>query len=260
MNTEMSFKRSFKRSTRRDHFDIDREIDKVVHRNLMHQPPPPGIYATILGRVRNETTKPPADPSRSLSCASGLVAAAVLIAVAILLAASRAPRAATHVPFLHWLTSIHNTGLSTWINESESFLAYPTILFLHTLGLAVLVGFSVSADIRLLGVAPRVPLASVSRLFPLMWLGFWINAISGTLLFIADPIRKSMNPLFEVKLGLVGLGLTCMVLIQKQLYLLDTTADAGKRARAWSKFLAMSSLVIWASAIAAGRLLAYLKG
>lgn len=255
MNAEMSFKRS----TRRDHFDVDREIDKVIHRNLMNQSPPPGIYSTILGKVRIETTRPPADPARSLSCASALVAAAVLIVVAIVLAASRAPLAATHTPFFNWLSWIHSTSLSTWINESESFLAYPTILFLHTLGLAVLVGFSVSADIRLLGVAPRIPLASVSRLFPFMWLGFWINAISGTLLFIADPIRKSMNPLFEIKLALVGLGLTCMVLIQRQLYLFDTAPGVEKRARSRSKVLAISSLAIWASAIAAGRLLAYLK-
>jgi hypothetical protein len=40
---------------------------------------------------------------------------------------------------LAWLQS---TTIAVWVAESHSLLAYPTVLFLHTVGLAVVVGAS----------------------------------------------------------------------------------------------------------------------
>ena len=85
-----------------------------------------------------------------------------------------------------YLTALEQTGLATWVRESNSLWAYPTVLTLHTVGLGVLVGANWALDFRLLGVAPRVPLAPLRRLFPLMWFGFWINAVTGVLLLMAD--------------------------------------------------------------------------
>ena len=52
---------------------------------------------------------------------------------------------------MHFLTWLEQSGFSTWIRESPSVWAYPTVLFMHTLGLGFLVGGSMVLDLRALG-------------------------------------------------------------------------------------------------------------
>jgi hypothetical protein len=47
---------------------------------------------------------------------------------------------------------LQHTALSTWVVQSDSVWAYPTILTAHTVGLAILVGAAAMIDLRLLGV------------------------------------------------------------------------------------------------------------
>ena len=88
------------------------------------------------------------------------------------------------------LTALHDSAFSTWIRESESVWAFPTVLTVHTLGMMLLVGSAWVVDLRLLGVARTVPLGPLRPLFRIMWAAFWINFVTGVLLFIADPERK----------------------------------------------------------------------
>lgn len=150
------------------------------------------------------------------------------------------------------LYQLSNSRFAAWINESDSFLGYPGFLFLHTLGLALVVGVSIAVDLRLLGVAPRVPLTSVRSLFPAIWLGFWMSAVSGAVLFIADATGKAENPLFEIKLALVALGVMLTALAQRHLF-----GVAGDMSYQRLRLLAIASLVVWFAAIVAGRLVAY---
>ena len=46
------------------------------------------------------------------------------------------------------LTVLEDSAFSTWLRESTSLWAYPTILTLHTVGLAVLVGLNATVDLR----------------------------------------------------------------------------------------------------------------
>ena len=88
------------------------------------------------------------------------------------------------------LGSIEATEFASWLRESPSIWGYPTVLTLHTVGLALLVGPSWALDLRLLGCAPAIPLRSLERAFPVMWPGFWINGLSGLLPFAADATAK----------------------------------------------------------------------
>ena len=115
--------------------------------------------------------------------------------------------------FLAWL---ENTGFGTWVRESPSVFAYPTILFLHTVGLGFLVGTNIVIDLRLLGFAAEAPLAPLDKFFPVMWVGFWINAVSGTALLIADATTKFANPVFFIKMAFVALSVINMVLIRRR--------------------------------------------
>src|SRR5687768_5223382 len=107
-------------------------------------------------------------------------------------------------PVFAWIES---TAFSTWLRESPSIWVFPFVLILHTVGLAFLVGANVAINARVLGAAATVPLASLDRCLAVMWLGFWVNAVSGVLLLIAYPTKALTNPLFYAKLALIAAAL-----------------------------------------------------
>ena len=145
-------------------------------------------------------------------------------------------------------TSIEGSTLAAWVRESPSIWAYATILTLHTVGLAIVVGANVVVDLRLLGWATAIPLTALRAAFPTMWAGFAINFATGVLLFMADATTKSVQTVFYVKLTCITLALIVARTISKRLRQQDD------RLRAF----AIASLFLWAGAIVAGRLMAYL--
>lgn len=153
-------------------------------------------------------------------------------------------------------TSIEGSALATWTRESPSIWAYPTILTLHTFGLAIVVGANAVVDLRLLGGAPRIPISSLPALFPIMWWGLALNFMTGLLLFMADATTKSGQRVFYVKLALITLALLVARSVSKGL---RQQGDAtGSPVATNLRRLAMLSLLLWAGAIVAGRLMAYL--
>ena len=149
-------------------------------------------------------------------------------------------------PFFAWVES---TALHTWIVESPSLFAFPGILAAHTIGLALLAGVNSALDLRLLGWARGIPPATFLRLLPVMRTGFWLNVFTGIALLIAYPTKAFTNPVFYLKLGLIGAAIIVMQAILRR-------AEHGGDAPG-TKTLAAVSLLLWASAITAGRLLAY---
>lgn len=152
------------------------------------------------------------------------------------------------------LTSLQQSGLSVWLRESESIWALPTILTLHTLGLGVLVGAAFAFDLRVLGMGRSIPLVPFGTLFRIMWTGFWINAVTGVMLFMSDAVRKSTSPTFLAKMAFVALGVVTLVLLKRHVYGKDASPDGVSSTAKW---LALASIVVWCAAIGAGRLLAY---
>src|SRR5438034_1464588 len=109
-----------------------------------------------------------------------------------------------------FLRTVEESGFSAWLRESESPFAFYFVLLFHTCGLALLVGANAVLDLRLLGVQREIPLAPLKRLFGIMWLGFAINAASGVLLLVAYPTKALTNPVFYVKLTLIGFAVWVM--------------------------------------------------
>lgn len=149
---------------------------------------------------------------------------------------------------------LEGTALAAWVRESPSIWAYPTVLTLHTVGLGIVVGASAVVDLRLLGYAPRIRLAALLPLFRLMAWAFALNATTGILLFIADATTKSHQTVFYVKLSMIFLALWCTFATRR---IVRADADAAA-ATGSSRRFALLSLVLWAGAITAGRLMAYL--
>jgi hypothetical protein len=153
------------------------------------------------------------------------------------------------------LQTIEESGLSTWLRESESPFAFYFVLLFHTFGLALLVGANAVIDLRLLGIGRDIPLAPLKRFFGIMWLGFAINAVSGMLLLIAYPTKALTNPVFYTKLTLVGFAVWIMTRLQRRVFNDSTLNEAAMIGR--GRTLAKWSLAIWIGVITAGRLLAY---
>jgi hypothetical protein len=158
---------------------------------------------------------------------------------------------------MDFLIRLEESGFGTWVRESPSLWAYPTVLFLHTAGLALVVGMACVIDLRLLGVASRLPLAPFEAFFPILWAGFIINAASGSALLIADATTKLIDPVFYVKMTFIVIAIAITILMQKHAFkeppsLLESNISAR------AKIYAGASLFCWAGAITAGRLMAYL--
>ena len=154
--------------------------------------------------------------------------------------------------FLLWLES---TALSTWVRESVSVFGFPMILAYHTVGMGFVAGLSSATDLRILGVARQVPLLELKRFLPVMWAGFWLNAVSGVLLLIGYPTKALTNPVFYLKLIFIGFAVAILRSLANSI-IRNPDLDLGKIPTR-GKWLASASLFCWVGAIFAGRLLAY---
>jgi len=153
-----------------------------------------------------------------------------------------------------FLETLENLGLSTWVRESPSKLAYPTILWLHVMGMGVVAGISAVISLRLLGVSPKTPVQPLERLYPLIWWGFGVNAVTGTALLLASASKRLVDP-FYVKMVFIFAGVAVLQLTRNKVFRSlgpDGVLPESATALAWA------GLICWLGAVTAGRLLAYI--
>jgi hypothetical protein len=153
-----------------------------------------------------------------------------------------------------FLDTLERTGLSTWLRESESAFAYYFVLVLHNIGLALLVGTCGLLGARLLGFAPELPLAPLRRFFRFVWIGFWLNVVSGVFLLIAYPTKALTNPVFYFKLALIALGVWALIRVERECF---ADGRAGGSSLAAKRSLVLWTLGLWLGVLTAGRALAY---
>jgi uncharacterized membrane protein len=149
-----------------------------------------------------------------------------------------------------WLLWLESTAFSIWMRESSSLFAFPGILAVHTVGLAFIAGLNAALDLRLLGVATRIPTIAFERFLPAMWMGLWLNVLSGIALLIGYPTKALTNPVFYLKLAFIAAALVILKYVRRRLPI-ETVPSRELR------MLAAASLACWGGAIVAGRLLAY---
>jgi hypothetical protein len=154
-----------------------------------------------------------------------------------------APMAMAH-PILYW---IKYTPIAAFVRDSP--WVFPTLQSLHFIGMALLVGAVGAFDLRVLGVAPALPLESARRVLPLAWVGFGINLVSGALFFAHDPFAYAFNRSFRLKMLLIAAaGLNALWFRFERV---------GTEASDAAKLVAGLSLALWLAVIAAGRYIAF---
>jgi hypothetical protein len=156
--------------------------------------------------------------------------------------------------FFEWLG---NTPWSIALHESR--YAFLVVLTVHVLTLTVFVGTAVMIDLRLLGAAmTRVPVSEViSRLLPWTGGGLALMIASGGLLFYAAPLVRYENVFFRLKMAALALALANAWFFHRTLYRRVAEWERDPIPPRGARMVAVISLVLWASIITTGRMMAY---
>ena len=152
--------------------------------------------------------------------------------------------------FFEWLQS---QSVPTWVSESDSIWGFPTVLFLHSVGMGLSAGAAFIIGLRLLGVGRPFPVSSLRVLFKIFWGGFVLNFVTGSLLFAAHATTTGYVPMYYAKLALILVG---VILLFPMRRFVDSDASDGV-IPAHLRALALVSLGVWIGVITTGRLIAY---
>ena len=142
--------------------------------------------------------------------------------------------------------------MSSWV--------LPVCESLHFIGMALLVGIVGVFDLRLLGMAKRLPLAPLQRLMPWALLGFVLSLGSGLVFITANP-RQYLAPLslsFVAKMFFILLAcLNVLFFYATGLKRAVDGVDAGQDAPLGAKVSAGVSLFLWVGVMYWGRVLQF---
>jgi hypothetical protein len=134
--------------------------------------------------------------------------------------------------------------------------AWKSLETIHFMGLCLLFGVVLVANLRLLGWMRNAPLEGFHRLLPWGVWGFVANSVTGMLFFIGQAFQYVENPAFHLKM------LCILVAGADVLYLTwheeVWEMEAGATASALVKVLAASQIVLWIGVIYFGRMLPYI--
>ena len=128
--------------------------------------------------------------------------------------------------------------------------AYPALVAVHIVGIALLVGNLVALEARVFGRAAVLPVDGLARLsLTIALAGFGLAAASGSLMFATQPADLLANRAFQLKMALLLLA-GCNALWfhgRRSLAKLDLLARVQM----------LSSTAIWVAVVFCGRWIAY---
>jgi hypothetical protein len=150
-----------------------------------------------------------------------------------------------------FLKTLEEGSLSLWVRDNP----FWWIISIHALGMALMLGAAGVIALRLLGIPRDLPIAPLKRLYMPMWIGFWIQVVSGGLLLIGYPTKSLTNLDFYLKLVLILAGMIVMVMMKKRVFSNESMSEADMMSRGRS--FAILSLVLWLGVVTSARMLAY---
>jgi hypothetical protein len=135
---------------------------------------------------------------------------------------------------------------------------YPLVNTGHVVGIALLFGAIVPLDLRLLGRQRGLPVGQLSRtLIPVAIFGLLLAASTGLLLFATRPLDYIAEPLFAIKLVLIGCAVINALLLHRTArWRLMSDREPVEPGSSW-RIAAIASMLLWLAVITAGRLIGY---
>lgn len=139
---------------------------------------------------------------------------------------------------------------------------YPAVETVHILGIALLFGSIVVFDLRLLGVSRSIPVRLLARhVLPWSAAAFLLIVPSGLLMFVAHASEFISSPVFAIKMCLIMAALLNVGIFHGVTFrtadVWDTQEMRNLPPPPSARLAGALSLLLWASVIACGRLLAY---
>ncbi len=127
---------------------------------------------------------------------------------------------------------------------------------IHLLGISLLLGAAVLLYPRLIGsTRDETAAALAARLLPWMWRAFAVIAVTGFVLFTAEPVRLMRSPVFRTKMIMLVIAIVLTLFLQRRLRrepvppVVTVNAAVG--------WIAGLSLTLWIAIAASGRLIGY---
>ena len=135
---------------------------------------------------------------------------------------------------------------------------YPTFETGHYIGLSLLVGGIMLIDLRVLGFARVLSLKSMIGLLPFVWIGFIINVLTGSMLFIYGATNFGPNGAFQLKMAFMVLAGLNALAFDMSVRRSGGSWVADDRPPSLVKGFATLSLIFWLCVVTTGRWMAYL--
>lgn len=137
-------------------------------------------------------------------------------------------------------------------------LGFPTLIALHSVGMAVAVGLSFMVTLHLNQVFTGFEVQLIPRLLGIAVWGFIVNFITGLALFVSRGPEYIDSYVFLIKMLLVVISAIIMFWLRQRLKPMKLTTDVPVADRT-AKSMSLISAVTWFGAVIAGRLIAYLS-
>jgi hypothetical protein len=141
----------------------------------------------------------------------------------------------------------------------ESLYGFQVLVAFHLLGLMLSVGILLWVDLRLMGVTmQRSRVSDVYRnLAPWFLSGFGVMLVSGAMLFAGFATSAYGNLYFRIKIVALLLAGANAVIYHFAAQRASAGWDAAPRPPAPVRIAGLTSIVLWATVILAGRMISY---
>ncbi len=136
---------------------------------------------------------------------------------------------------------------------------WPTVETLHFMGLSLLIGNVGLFDLRMMGLAKRIPMSALHKLVPWGIAGYALNVMTGVMFVTTAPDQYLFNPAFQVKLALMGIAGMNVLFFYRFVFGPVKRTGAGDSAPRAAKVAAAISLSCWVGVIVCGRLITYYR-
>jgi len=155
---------------------------------------------------------------------------------------------------LNFLEFLESTPFSEWV--LISMLGFPTLIALHSIGMAVAAGLTIVVTLHLHRFVPGIPEAKLPGILRIAMWGFMLNLVTGLAIFIPRGTEYIANITFLVKMLLVLISAAILVWLRSHFTNIEKgSGDVCSSVRA--RRLSLVCSATWIGGIVTGRLIAY---
>lgn len=153
------------------------------------------------------------------------------------------------------LIDLKESAFTDWL--LVSILGFPTLIALHSVGMAIVVGLTMVVALRANGLLLDIDAKILSRLIAIAAWGFVLNLVTGIAIFITRGPEYITAAVFLIKMGLVAFGAVITFWLGS---IIARRAGAGEDAfDDLTRGMSIAAASSWFGAVVAGRLIAYLS-